>query len=140
MRHHRLTRAAALGLALTAFAAPSAAAQQQDRRSPVAREPGNAQAALPNAKDQLLGSAPSVFPDVRSPDGRDPRGTADAPDVMVVESPRPEPVAVTGGIDWADATIGAAGALAVALLAATSGFLVAQRRQGAMHRESATSV
>ena len=34
MSHHRLTRSAAIGLALAALTAPTAAAQQQDFRTP----------------------------------------------------------------------------------------------------------
>jgi hypothetical protein len=38
MRHHRPTRSAVLGLALVALAAPTAAAQPQNLRSPDARD------------------------------------------------------------------------------------------------------
>ena len=56
MMHHRLTRTAALGLALAALAAPTAAAQQQDLRTPDSRD---ASRAVP------------VGQDLRSPDARD---------------------------------------------------------------------
>lgn len=65
MRHHRLTRSAALGLALVALvalAAPTAAAQPHDLRSPDARDSTPA-AQIPR--------------DLRTPDTRD--AAADRP-------------------------------------------------------------
>jgi hypothetical protein len=59
MRHDRVTRTAALALALAALAAPTAAAQQQDLRSPDARDTARA---APTAAQQR---------DLRSPDARD---------------------------------------------------------------------
>jgi hypothetical protein len=60
MRHHRITRSTALGLALAALAAPTAAAQQQDLRSPDTRDAARAAA-----------TAAGQQQDLRSPDTRD---------------------------------------------------------------------
>lgn len=125
MRQHRITRSAALGLALAAIAAPSAAAQQ-DLRGPDARD-----AARPAAVRQ-------PHQDMRSPDARDAaegRGTFNAPEVTVVrleDSP-----SKPGGLDWADAGIGAGGMLGLVLLGLGGGLLVTHRRQHVAHRRTA---
>jgi len=125
----RLTRSTAVGLAIAAFAAPTAladphaadtharaeAAQKQDFRSPDTRD-----------------AATRVEPkqDFRSPDARDAgegRGTYTAPNVMVVKVP--EPVPAEGGIDWADAGVGAGGLLALMLLGLGGSLAVVHRRQ-----------
>jgi hypothetical protein len=59
MRHHRITRSTALGLALAALAAPTAAAQQQDLRSPDTRD------------GALAASTAFAQQDLRSPDAKD---------------------------------------------------------------------
>ena len=125
----RITRSTAVGLALAALAAPTAladphaadtharaeAAQKQDLRSPDTRD-----------------AATRVEPkqDLRSPDARDAsqgRGTYTAPDVVVVKVP--DPVPADGGINWADAGIGAGGLLGLVLLAAGGSLAVVHRRQ-----------
>jgi len=125
----RLTRSTVVGLAIAAVAAPTAladphaadtharaeAAQKQDLRSP---DTGDA--------------ATRVEPkqDLRSPDARDAgegRGTYTAPNVMVVKVP--EPVPAEGGIDWADAAIGAGGVLALMLLGLGGSLAIVHRRQ-----------
>jgi len=87
MRQQRITSSAAVGLALAAFAAPAAIAQQ-DLRNPDSRDPAPATAA-------------SVSQDLRSPDtvdAADGRGTFSAPEVTVVKVPAPSvPVASTSG-------------------------------------------
>jgi hypothetical protein len=125
----RLTRSTAVCLALAALAAPTAladphaadvharaeAAQKQDLRSPDARDA----ATRAEAKQ-----------DLRSPDARDAsegRGTYTAPNVTVVKVPEPVPAA--GGIDWADAGIGAGGLLALMLLGLGGSLTVVHRRQ-----------
>lgn len=125
----RLTRSTVVGLAIAAFAAPTAladphaadmharaeAAQKQDLRSPDSRDA----ATRAEAKQ-----------DLRSPDARDAgagRGTYTAPNVMVVKVPPPVPA--EGGIDWADAGIGAGGLLALMLLGLASSLAVVHRRQ-----------
>jgi hypothetical protein len=121
MRHRRISRSTALGLALAAFAAPTAFAQQ-DLRSPDTRDAARG-AATAAAQQQ----------DLRSPDARDAaagRGTFNAPDVMVVRLPQRAP-AGDGGIDWGDAGIGAGGLLTAILLATAGTFAVTRHRRGA---------
>jgi hypothetical protein len=131
MRNHSLTHTAALGLAVAALAAPAAAAQQQDLRSPDARDAAHPVPAVaverqdlrsPDARDAAH-PVPAVAveqQDLRSPDTRDlaaGRGTFSAPDVVVVKMPQSSPAA-DGGIEWGDAGIGAAvllGLIAVGL-------------------------
>jgi hypothetical protein len=128
MSHHRLTRSAALGLALAALAAPAAAAaQQQDLRSPDTRDAPRPAQILPRAY-----GGPQVAQtsrDLRSPDTRDAaagRGTFSAPQVTVIRVPQPAPSA--GGIDWGDAGIGAGAAIGLTLLALGSTLAIAHRR------------
>jgi hypothetical protein len=125
----RLTRSTAVCLALAALAAPTAladphaadvharaeAAQKQDLRSP-------------DSRDAATRTEPKQ--DLRSPDARDAsegRGTYTAPNVMIVKVP--EPVQAEGGIDWADAGIGAGGLLGLALLGLGGSLAVVHRRQ-----------
>ena len=130
MNHSRLTRSAALGLALAAVAAPTAAAQQ-DLRSPDTRDAAQAAEARQDQPRQ----------DLRSPDTRDAaegRGSFNSPDVTVVKVTEPSPTG--GGIDWADAGLGAGGLLGLILLAVGSTFAVLHRRQGGTAgRQTATS-
>ena len=66
MLAHRITRSAALGLTLAAFAAPTAAAVPADLRSP-------------DTRDAAITAAASGGPrDLRSPDTRDAALTAEA--------------------------------------------------------------
>jgi len=127
MRHHRLTRSTATGLAVVALAVPTAAAQSQDLRSPDARD---------------AAGAAQVQQDLRSPDSRDAaegRGTFSAPDVTVVKLQQPSPAAA-GGVDWGDAGIGAGALLALILLGLGSTLAVLHRRHGApARRETATT-
>ena len=125
----RLTRSTAVGLALAALAAPTAladphaadvharaeAAQKQDLRSPDARE---------------AATRAGTKQDLRTPDTRDAsdgRGTYTAPNVIIVKVP--EPVQAEGGIDWADAGIGAGGLLGLTLLGLGGSLAVVHRRQ-----------
>lgn len=104
MIRHRLTRSAALGLAVAALASPTAIAQQ-DLRSPDARDAAR---------------AATVQQDLRSPDARDAaegRGTFNAPEVTVVKVPQTEPAPSASPLDWRDVAIGAGAALGLVLLA-----------------------
>jgi hypothetical protein len=135
MSPKRFTQSSALGLALAAFAAP-AAANAQDLRGPDARaaapavQPGYDLRA-PDARTVVERPvAKSV--DLRTPDSRDlgrGRGTADAPDVMVVKLREPAPTA--GGLDWGDAGIGAAALLGVCGVALAAALAAAHRRRPA---------
>lgn len=129
MNRTRLTRSAALGLTLAALAAPTAGAQQ-DLRSPDARD---AARAAELAQDQ-------PGRDLRSPDARDAaegRGSFNAPDVTVVKVS--EPSSSGGGIDWADAGIGAGGLLGLILIALGSTLAITHRRHNVPGRQRATT-
>jgi hypothetical protein len=129
MNRFRLTRSAALGLTLAALAAPTAAAQE-DLRSPDARD---AARAAELRQDERL-------QDLRSPDARDAaegRGSFNAPDVTVVKVS--EPTSSGGGIDWADAGIGAGGLLGLILLAVGSTLAITRRRPSVPGRQTATT-
>lgn len=122
MTRHRVTRSAALALAL---AAPAAAAQQHDLRSPDTRDA--AQSAQPPQ-------------DLRSPDTRDAAGrtTLSTPAVTVVKAPPSAPS--TDGIDWTDAGIGAASLLGLIALGLAGTFSVLHRRRGGpARRRTATA-
>ena len=102
MHPRRITRSAALGLTLAALAASTASAVPADLRSPDARDAARTAEAATGGPRQ----------DLRSPDARDlaaGRGTFSAPEVTVVRVSEPSPAA--GGLDWADAGIGAGGML-----------------------------
>jgi hypothetical protein len=117
MRHslRGSTKWAAPALVVGALAAPTAGAQSlQDMRSPDARD----------AATRVQSS-----PDLRSPDRRDAaqgRGTASAPQVVVMKVSRPE-VSGSGGFDWADAGIGAGAVFGLVLLGVGATLVVAHR-------------
>jgi hypothetical protein len=127
MNHRRLTRSAALGLALAALAAPTAVAQQ-DLRSPDTRDAAEGYAPSPPSANV---SSPAQ--DLRSPDARDAaagRGTFNSPEVTVVKVPEPSPAPSSGGgLDWGDAGIGAGGLLGLILLGLGGTLAVMHRRQ-----------
>jgi hypothetical protein len=128
MKRYRLTRTAALGLALAALAAPTASARPADLRS--------------QADTSSLAGTTSAAPrqDLRSPDTRDyaeGRGTFNAPEVTVVKVAEPAPP--TGGIDWGDASIGAGGMLGLTLLALGSSVAVVHRRHSAAGGQPTTT-
>jgi hypothetical protein len=129
----RLTRSTVVGLALAAFAAPTALAVPIDLHT---SDMTNAHAAVEQKQDLRspdVGDAarsPEPKQDLRSPDARDAgegRGTYTAPDIMVVKVP--EPVPADDGIDWADAGIGAGGLLGLMLLGLGGSLAVVHRRQ-----------
>ena len=126
MTRPRGTRSAALALALAALAAPAAAAQQHDLRSP-----DNRDAALSAQPPQAL----------RSPDTRDAAAgltTVTTPAVPVVKAPPSAPSA--DGIDWTDAGIGAASLLGLIALGLAGTFSVLYRRRGGpTRRQTATA-
>ena len=123
MRNSRVTTTATICLALAATGAVPAFGQQQDLRSPDARDTAQ------------------ISQDLRSPDARDAdagRSTADAPEMTVVTLAQPAP-SQPGGIDWGDAGIGAGGLLAVAVIGLGAGFAVLHRRHGAQGRAATSS-
>jgi hypothetical protein len=151
MSLQRLTKSAALGLAVAACTAPAASAQMdlrspdaregdmpaaasQDLRSPDARTGGYVTATSQDLRSpdaRVVGNAPgSVVPvvDLRTPDSRDAgqgRGTFNAPEVVFVES---QPQA--GGLDWGDAGIGAGALIAMIALGLGGAVAVGHRRRG----------
>ena len=116
MRHHRLTRTAALGLAIAALGAPTAAAQP-DLRSPDARDA---------ARLSIVGGMTATrSQDLRSPDARDAavRPSQRAP---VVEP-------ASGGVDWLGIGLG------VLIVTGLGGaFAVVRHRNGARRHVAAT--
>ena len=114
MFNHRLTRTAAVTVALAAFAVPAASAE------PIDAARGGIYYPTPAEETQ----------DLRHADTRDyaeGRGTFNSPDVVVVKSPA-EPVATSGGVDWADVGVGAGGMLSLALIGAGGALVVVRRR------------
>jgi hypothetical protein len=70
--------------------------------------------------------------DLRSPDTRDIADGREYPPTPTVVTLKPLPApgpAATGGFDWSDAAIGAAGAFGLIMLAAGGGVLVVRRRE-----------
>jgi len=126
MRQHRITRSAALGLALAALAAPAAMGQQDLRN--------------PDTRDAAVVPAADMLQNLRSPDAvdaADGRGTFSAPDVTVIKVPAPStPSPEPAGLDWTDAGIGAGGVLVLALLSVGGGFALLHRRDGGMTRRA----
>jgi hypothetical protein len=186
MALHRLSRSAALGLALAALAAlpqaafaygqtgsetsdktiyvnpstgqavppppssiaASAADEYQDLRSPDARDAALASEQAPTEEQGFPGladearqaSASVPSQDLRSPDARDAaagRGSFNSPEVTVVKLAQPS-ASPDGGLDWADAGIGAAALLGLLLLGLGGTLAVMHRRQG-LRRQAATT-
>ena len=158
MNRRRLTRSAALGLALAALAAPAAGAQQ-DLRSPDTRDAAEGYA--PPPPSSIAASAESDYQDLRSPDARDAarlaegptqdlrspdtrdaadgRGTFNSPEVTVVKIPESSPAASSGsGLDWGDAGIGAGGLLGLILIGLGGTLAVMHRRQREAGRPATT--
>jgi hypothetical protein len=78
--------------------------------------------------------------DLRSPDARDAaagRGTFSAPEVTVVRVSEPSH-SVSGGLDWGDAGIGAAGAIGLILLGLGGTLVVMHRRHGSRQQPATT--
>ena len=116
MTPHRFTRSAAIALAIAAVAAPTAAAPTAAAQNPDQAAPG------PGIDTQR---------DLPSPHARDAaegRGAFSAPDVVVIKVREPE-TASAGGIDWADAGIGAGGMLGLSLLGIGGALLLVHRKQ-----------
>jgi hypothetical protein len=132
---------AAATLATPAIARPSvAAAQPSDPVTPSAQNLSS-----PDARDAartagLAGTTSRPRQDLRSPDARDAaagRGTLTAPEVTVIKVPSPAPSA-HGGVDWADAAIGAAGAAGL-LAISLAGVTTLRRRHSSTHAGAAIS-
>jgi hypothetical protein len=143
MFKHRLIRTAAVAAALGAIAAPAAAA-------PVDAPSGYTLPHDLQSPDEFTGSAdtrdavvsrglyeplrpqdqPQPPQDLRNPDTVDfanGRGTYNSPEVVVVDVPEPVP-ATSGGIDWADAGLGAGGLFGLTLVALGGALFIVHRR------------
>ena len=119
----RLTLAVALAIA--AAAAPAAAARPVDAPADAWKLPHDFQ----TADTRTVEPPPQ---DLRSPDSRDyadGRGTYNAPEVVVLEAPKPvaQPTAA-GGVDWEDVGLGAGSLLGMALIALGGGAVIVRRR------------
>jgi hypothetical protein len=142
LRRHQLIAITTLSLACSLPA--SAAVAQQDLRMPDNRDaPSPSSTASPEGKGyqdlrmpdnrapapgaDVTGTPAGPAQDLRSPDARDaardlPRVVVSPPVVEVREAP-------SGGFDWGDAGIGAAGMLALFSIAGGSTLLVTNRRR-----------
>lgn len=141
MFNRRLTRTAAVALALGAVAAPTAAARPIDA-TPIDATPSqnlrsaDAQGA-PTADKPYTGrgmyspTPAQATQDLRHSDTRDfaeGRGTFNSPDVVVVKAPAPADPVTSSGVDWADVGVGAGGLLSIAVLGSGGALVVARRR------------
>jgi hypothetical protein len=149
MFNHRLTRTAAIAVAIAATGASAASAQPIDSRLSVDAPPAYSTPLVdppqdlrnPDTRDFAEGRgtyntvSPAPVRDLRNPDTRDfaeGRGTYNSPEVVVVKAPPvAEPTAT--GIDWEDVGIGAGGLLAASLIALGGTLLVVQRRGAHAH-------
>ena len=130
MNPHRLIRTAALGLTVVALAAPAAGAVPADLRGPDARDAARTAESQQGQPRQ----------DLRMPDARDHaagRGTFSAPEVTVVKVTEPAPSG--GGLDWADAGLGAGGMLGLVLIVLASVLAVVHHRKTAGPRHPAVT-
>jgi hypothetical protein len=155
MLNHRLTRIAAIAVAIAATGAPAASARpidslpssdalpayptraaeaSQDLRNPDTRDAAQGRGLYAPVRPE---DQPQPPQDLRSPDTRDfadGRGTYNSPEVVVVKAPAPVAAPTTGGgIDWEDVGIGAGGLLAASLIALGGTLLVVQRRGAHAH-------
>jgi hypothetical protein len=112
--------------------AESTIAPSQDLRSPDARDAANGR----TPRD----AATRTWRNLTSPDAQDAaagRGTFNAPDVTVIEVPR-YTRSPRGGVDWADAAIGAGGATGL-LAISLAGAMTLRRRQTGPRSQAAIS-
>jgi hypothetical protein len=127
--------------------ASTAAAPRLDLHNPDARAVANARGqeryfssyGEPEPLTVAQSQAHSTYelpPDFRTADVREAaegRGTFNAPGVTVVEVPQPAP-SPDGGVDWADAAIGAGGATGLLAITLAGALTVRRRQLGARSR------
>jgi hypothetical protein len=140
MTTHRITRIAAVALAIAAAAAPAAAARPVDGpadwKLPQDFQTADTQAPTAVTSRGLYepmrpDEQPQPPQDLRSPDTVDyanGRGTYNSPEVVVVGAPAPVAQPTAGGVDWEDVGIGAGGLLGLSLIALGGGLVVVHRR------------
>ena len=126
LRHIQRTTVAC-GIAL-AVAAPGTALAQQDLRSPDARDAAiaNAQPASASSSQILTDRQRAIVEDYK----RSPAYQAMLTEARVAGAPQPAQVSSGSGLDWVDAGIGAAGMLAVVLIALGGAVAVHHRTDG----------
>jgi hypothetical protein len=139
MFKHRIMRTVAVALALGAVAAPTAAARPMDAQ-PGATLPHDFQTA--DTRDTVVPRGlyepirpedqPQPPQDLRNPDTVDlatGRGAYNSPEVVVVDLPKPVSAPVSaGGIDWADAGLGAGSLLGITLIGLGGTLFIVHRR------------
>lgn len=136
---HRLTRTAAIAVALAATAVPAASAEPIDAARGGIHYPGPSQERPQNLRGADAQGAPAgrgienptPAQDLRHADTRDfaaGRGTYNSPDVVVVKAPAATEPVTTGGVDWQDVGIGAGGVLSLALIGAGGALVLVRRR------------
>jgi hypothetical protein len=139
---HRLSRTVAVALTLGAVAAPTAVAMPADGPTTASKYtlPNDFQTAdtrsavTPRGLYEPMRPAEQRQPpqDLRSPDTVDfanGRGTYNSPEVVVVDVPKPESAPVSaGGIDWADAGLGAGSLLGITLIGLGAALFIVHRR------------
>ena len=115
MRHHRITRPAALSLALIALAAPAASAK------------------IHNETVVGTSQAVAIGTPIRDETVLRPVQTAPIRDETILQPPatsaHPSPAHSVSGITWGDAAIGAGGLLGLILLGTTGAYAVAHHRR-----------
>jgi hypothetical protein len=125
---HTATRALAAGLAAAALGAPPALAD--DLRSPDARDAATAQAQ--QRAHTVTGGVRA--PDLRTPDARDAATpVAQTAAARTPDAPTVVEITHAEGFDWTSAAIGAAGGIALALIATAATATVAGRSRPAPH-------
>ncbi len=135
---NRLTRAGAVALAIAAAAAPTAVAKPVDASADYKLPQGFQ---TPDTRDAQIQRGiyepmrpedqPQPPQDLRMPDTVDyanGRGTYNAPEVVVVEAPKPAPAPAADGMDWADIGLGAGTVMGLSLIAVGGTLLVVRRR------------
>ena len=139
MFKHRPIRIVAVALALCAVAAPAAAARPIDAQ-PGVTLPYDFQTA--DTRDTVVPRGlyepmrpedqPQRPQDLRNPDTVDfanGRGSYNAPEVVVVDLPKHASAPVSaGGIDWADAGLGAGSLLGITLIGLGGALFIVHRR------------
>jgi hypothetical protein len=116
--------AIACGIALT-LAVPGTAFAQQDLRSPDARDAAIAHEQATTSSQIFTDQQRAVVERYK----QSPSYQAALHEVRVAGASQPAPVASDGGLDWADAGIGAVGMLGLTLIALGGVVAVNHRRQ-----------
>jgi hypothetical protein len=129
---------AAATLATPASARPIESPAQPARTDPAYKLPGDFRTADVGVAGKGRGahSAYELPRDFRTADVREAakgRGTFNAPAVTVVKVAEPAPSPV-GGLDWADAAVGAAGAAGLLTITLAGAMTMRRRQQGARAR------